>query len=161
MRLIEPRRSGRRGLSLVEVLIAMAVLTIGLLGLMASLLASTTYVQLSEARTVATNHARDLMERLLAADETGESVAVGMIELWEAIQAGEEPPPPISLPEQRYTVKFFDPSDPRLPARPTELTQEAMVGRLAPITVEVTVTWRQGQRPMRVRLTRIVNPDRV
>ena len=71
-RRVAARTATARGLSLVEVIVALAVLTIGTLGLMASLLASVVHVRMSEARTIGTNHARDLLVSA-ALDQLGEA----------------------------------------------------------------------------------------
>lgn len=77
MRRRAPRTSGRiRGLSLIEVLVAVLVLGLGLLGLAMLQATNLRLAQSSNQRTIATNLSSDLLDdirsnRLLAAQYTG------------------------------------------------------------------------------------------
>lgn len=148
------KRGPARGLTIIELVISMGVLGIGLMALTSSLLASVAHQQYAEAQTVATNHARDLLEQLEGVDETGEGAAYGMIELWNDIVAGIAPGAPQTLQNEVHQVLFYDPATPG-----TLLTQANMPGRWRPIVVEVIVNWTQGTRPVQIRLSTVVNPD--
>lgn len=152
-RVCEHGRAATAGLTLVEMVIAIGVLTVGLTGLVAAFLAAVVHRQFAESQTMAMNHARQVMERLVTADEGN------MLLLWNDIQAGNngEALPTFTLPNEAYTVRFYDPINVVVG---NELTTGQMQASWRPILAEVTVTWTQGQRQVNVRLSTIVNPDR-
>lgn len=152
-RLFPRGRASTAGMTLIEMFVAIGVLTFGLTGLVAALMGSVVHRQFSESQTVATNHARQVVERLVAADEGN------MLLLWNDIQAGAngEALPTFTLPNEAYTVRFYDPANVVVG---NELTTAQMQAAWRPILAEVTVAWSQGQRPVNVRLSTVVNPDR-
>lgn len=69
------RRSARRGFSLVEVLVAMGVMAILLLGLGATTLGSVRVTELVQERRIAMNQAQSVLTRLLADPQLQETFA--------------------------------------------------------------------------------------
>lgn len=61
-----PRRA--RGVTLVELVVAMAVLSVALMGLMSTILSSSTLQQNTREKAVAYNHARRLLEEMRSVD---------------------------------------------------------------------------------------------
>jgi len=92
----------QQGLSLIEVMIALAVLTIGLFGLAALQMSSLQYVHSSHYRSLASTIATDFEERLWltladnsltgcpeAGDEEG-TPAADLLESWTRVNTGED-----------------------------------------------------------------------
>lgn len=120
-----------RGLTLIEVLIASAILAVGLLALLSAFPIGYVDVNVSGGQSKATAYAQQMLEQLKN---------IPFVELLEAGGPFDEENPRVRTPEPGYTRDW---------------TIEVVGSTPAPnrlVRIEVTVDWTRGDRPQRVTL---------
>lgn len=177
-RVVERLRADRqRGMTLIEVLIAVGMLTVGMTGLMASLLGAMSSASYSRAQSIALHDAKGLLEALLLLPATGTpATAETLLAVATNVNGGAQNPSAVitlpigaqeRLPSQAFTVNVLTPS----PGGPAPyignqvLAVPQVAAALPTATLEeyeivVTVNWLQGQRAvsMQVRTVRNMLP---
>ena len=127
--------NGQRGFTLLEVLIALLILSIGLLGLAALQTTSLRSNEMASMRTAATHLAYDITDRMRA-NPTG--VANDEYQL----TAGTPPTTPASVAENDLVE--WNTEVTRLPGGRASITQ---CGACAELTHTITVQWNESRNP--------------
>ena len=150
--------SRSRGMSLLEVMLAMSILTITMTGLIASLMGSHTSTAFSKAQTTALQDAKGVLEALTYLPQEGDAVTLDtLINVATSINLGNANPGgniqlPIgaqaSLTNEAVRVNIYLPVNFGIqPVWGAEVLPGALpTGTYEEYEIVVTVQWLQGQR---------------
>jgi len=162
---------GARGLTLIEIIVSTAILTIGLTGLAAAMLGAVAGSEYSRSESVALQDAKQVLERLSNIPAVGSAASNGTL-LNEAqdINAGNwnltpwgAGAQPLGLPNETVTVYVNQ----NVLGAPMQINVNALpavanVGAVPtanrdPLELIVVVNWTQGMRPSGVVMRSVIN----
>lgn len=172
---IERRRGRARaqaGFTLVEVLLAIAVLGISLAGLAAALMGAIASTEFSKAQTVALQDAKRMLEQLSMLPPQGEDPDAGpgtpgalLAVAWNINQGSTNPGANVSVPMNAFanlpgevvTVDVLAPPNTGGPTATGVLVDQLPTANFDAYEIIVTVSWFQGNRPVSVTVRNVYN----
>jgi prepilin-type N-terminal cleavage/methylation domain-containing protein len=119
-------RKRNKGFTLVELLLAVFILSVGIVGIMLLFSQSIISTEYAWGKTIAVSHAEQVLETMQLMDTLNEVTAMDW-RLWADSQRL------YSLPSESLAVSFANPSD-------------------DPLIIQVTINWVHKQRKMQVTL---------
>lgn len=130
---LRTRRRGRAGLSMIEVLVGMTLLTIGLLGYLQVLVGAVATSQLNREQTRALEAAREVMERLQATPRA---------EIFASFNSepADDPGGPGTAPGAGFAVNGLDPQRGDADGLPGEIVFPEVAGELREDVVDPTLS---------------------
>lgn len=154
------RRGRTAGVTVVEIAVAIGVVTIALTGLMAAMLGAVANSQFSKTKTVAVNDAKSILEQLADLPIAGAIGTNGtLLDEINDINTGQASvvTVPANLINEQATVTILEVD---LAGQPTTGAPPAVLGPpyADSLMITVQVNFQHGQRPAAVQVSKVITP---